>query len=118
MRCRRPSSEVALRRRLIICVEALRLRCSARVPGQRGYVKMSIVRAAAIVLWGATVVLGGCGTTNLKPDAPPGANLAGSWKLDHSASDDPQKTLDHMRSQANHIITRQLQAQGQSAPPM
>src|SRR5262249_35416528 len=35
------------------------------VPGQRGYVKMSIVRAAAIVLWGTTVVLGGCGTTNL-----------------------------------------------------
>jgi hypothetical protein len=79
---------------------------------------MSIVRAAAIGLWGAMVALGGCGSTNLKPDAPPGANLAGSWKLDHSASDDPQKTLDHMRSQANHIITRQLQAQGQSAPPM
>jgi hypothetical protein len=79
---------------------------------------MPMVRAAAILLWGAIAALGGCSGANLKPEAPPGANLAGSWKLDHSASDDPQKVLDHMRTQANHIITRQLQAQGQPVPPM
>src|SRR5215469_7838755 len=109
MRCRSPSSEVSLRWRLIICVEAWRLRCSARSPGERGYVKMPSVRAAAVLLWAAIAVLGGCGSANLKPEAPPGDNLAGSWKLDHGASDDPQKILDKMRSEANHIISRQLQ---------
>jgi hypothetical protein len=74
---------------------------------------MPIVRAAAILLGGAALALGGCSGASLKPDAPPGANLAGSWKLDHSASDDPQKVLDHMREQAIHILNRQLQAQGQ-----
>jgi hypothetical protein len=81
---------------------------------------MPIVRAAAIVLCAAVAVLGGCSGTNLKPDAPPAANLAGSWKLDHAASDDPLKVLEHMRTQANHILSRQFQAaqaQGQSVPP-
>ncbi|HKD53828.1 MAG TPA: hypothetical protein VKB72_06370 [Steroidobacteraceae bacterium] len=77
---------------------------------------MPIVRAGAILLLAAGAALGGCGGTSLKPDAPQGANLAGSWKLDHSASDDPQKILDRMRTEANHIISRQLQAQGQSPP--
>jgi hypothetical protein len=31
-------------------------------------------------------------------------NLAGTWKLDHGASDDPQKILDHMRAEAIKII--------------
>jgi len=77
---------------------------------------MPIVRAAAILLLAAGAALGGCGGTSLNPDAPQGANLAGSWKLDHSKSDGPQKILDHMRTEANHIINRQLQAQGQSPP--
>jgi hypothetical protein len=77
---------------------------------------MPSVRAAAVLLWAAIAVLGGCGSASLKPEAPPGDNLAGSWKLDHGASDDPQKILDKMRAEANHIISRQLQAQGQSMP--
>jgi hypothetical protein len=36
-------------------------------------------------------------------------NLAGSWKLDHSASDDPQKVLDHMRAQALKILEHPAQ---------
>ena len=75
---------------------------------------MPFVRGAAILLWSAALALGGCGGANLKPDAPQGANLAGSWKLDHGASDDPQKILEHMREQAMRILDRQLQAQGQS----
>jgi len=73
---------------------------------------MPMLRAVAILLCAATAALGGCGGASLKPDAAPGANLAGSWKLDHAASDDPQKTLEHMRSEATHILNRQLQAQG------
>ena len=86
---------------------------------QRGYAKMPILRAAVVLLC-AVAALGGCSGGGLKPDAPQGANLAGSWKLDHSASDDPQKILSHMRTEATRIVNRQLQAQaqaqGQSAP--
>jgi len=79
----------------------------------KGYAKMPIVRAAVLLLC-AAAALGGCSGPGLKPDAPQGANLAGSWKLDHSASDDPQKILDHMRTEANRIVNRQLQAQAQA----
>lgn len=78
---------------------------------------MSMLRAAAVLLCAATAALGGCGGGSLKPDAPQGANLAGSWKLDHSASDDAQKTLEHMRSEATHILNRQLQAQARAQDP-
>jgi hypothetical protein len=81
---------------------------------------MPIGRAATIALCAAITALGGCGGPSLKPDTPPGANLAGSWKLDHTASDDPQKLLEHMRSEASHILSRQFQAaqaQGQSVAP-
>jgi hypothetical protein len=78
---------------------------------------MPSVRAAAILLCAIIAALGGCGGASLKPNAPQGANLAGSWKLDHTASDDPQKILEHMRTEANRIVNRQLQAQGQSVGP-
>jgi hypothetical protein len=76
---------------------------------------MSIVRAGAVLLSATAVMLGGCGGTSLKPDAPVAANLAGSWKLDHGASDDPQKILERMRAEANRIISRQSAS---PPPPM
>ncbi len=68
---------------------------------------MPPVRATLVLLWAA--LLPGCAGSRLAEDAPPGVNLAGSWKLDHSASDDPQKILDHMRAEAIKIIGHQPQ---------
>lgn len=63
---------------------------------------MPTVRATLLLL--CTAVLPGCAGPRLAQEAPPGVNLAGAWKLDHSASDDPLKLLDHMRAQALKII--------------
>ena len=61
-------------------------------------------RRATLVLLCAAL-LPGCAGSRLAADAPPGVNLAGAWKLDHSASDDPQKILDHMREEALKIMS-------------
>jgi hypothetical protein len=63
---------------------------------------MPTVRATLLLL--CMAVLPGCAGPRLAAEAPPGVNLAGAWKLDHSASDDPQKLLEHMRAQALKII--------------
>jgi hypothetical protein len=65
---------------------------------------MATVRAGALLAC-AAVTLSGCISTSA--DAPTGVSLAGSWKLDHAASDDPQKVLAKMREQADKIIQRQ-----------
>jgi hypothetical protein len=67
---------------------------------------MATVRAAAL-LAGAAVALGGCVGSTFSADAPQGVSLAGSWKLNHGASDDPQKMLAKMRDQATKIIRHQ-----------
>jgi hypothetical protein len=69
---------------------------------------MLIVRATALLLGaGAIAVLGaGCAGERVAADAPPGASLSGSWRLDAAASDDPQKILAVMRDQAAKIINR------------
>jgi hypothetical protein len=64
---------------------------------------MLSVRVA--LLLSVATVLGAC-ATSMAPDAPAGVNLAGSWKLDPAASDDPQKVLDKMRAEAFKIIDR------------
>jgi hypothetical protein len=76
---------------------------------------MPTVRVTLVLLW-AAALLCGCVGHGLAEDAPPGVNLAGAWKLDHSASDDPQKTLDHMRAEALQIIARQVQQPVPDAP--
>jgi hypothetical protein len=79
---------------------------------------MPTVRAAGWILCVAAAALGGCAGAGLSPDAPAGASLGGAWKLDHAASDDPQKVLDQMRAEAAKIIARHQQqlAQQASAP--
>ena len=77
---------------------------------------MSTVRATLVLLGTAATLLCGCAGPRLGEDAPPGVNLAGSWKLDHGASDDPQKILAHMREQALKIIGRQAQQPVLSTP--
>jgi hypothetical protein len=70
---------------------------------------MPTVRAA--LLLSTAALLGGCATSG-SPDAPAGVSLAGNWKLDPAASDDPQKLLDKMRAEAFKIIDRR-----NNAPP-
>ena len=51
----------------------------------------------------------GC-VSGLDEVAAPGASLAGTWKLDPAASDDPQKVIERMRAEAKAKIARQSQA--------
>jgi hypothetical protein len=67
---------------------------------------MPIVRATEGLLLCAAVVLAACAGMNAAPEPAHGATLAGSWKIDHGAGDDPQKILDRMRAQAFKIMGR------------
>jgi hypothetical protein len=72
---------------------------------------MPIVRAGGVLLCAAAATtLAGCAGSRLSPDAPAGVNLAGAWKLNRSASDDPQKVLDRMRAEAFKRIGRRVTA--------
>jgi hypothetical protein len=68
---------------------------------------MATVRAGALLACAAAVALCGCGGSTFSPETPAGVSLAGSWKLNHGASDDPQKVLAKMRDQATKIIRHQ-----------
>jgi hypothetical protein len=68
---------------------------------------MATVRAGALLSCAAAVTLCGCISSHFSADTPDGVSLAGSWKLNHAASDDPQQVLAKMREQAAKIIKRQ-----------
>ena len=70
---------------------------------------MAIVRATLVLL--CACLLPGCMGSRLTEEPPPGVSLAGAWRLDHGASDDPQKVLEHMRAEAMKIISHQQQQQ-------
>ena len=74
---------------------------------------MRMLRAAGVLVCAvaALAALAGC-ATRLAADPPAGVSLAGNWKLDPAASDDPQKVLAQMRAEAIKIINRR-----QNAPP-
>jgi hypothetical protein len=76
---------------------------------------MPMVRAAGLLLCAVTA-LSGC-ATRMAAAPPAGVSLAGAWKIDHGAGDDPQKTLDQMRAQAYKIISRQQSASASAPPP-
>jgi hypothetical protein len=62
---------------------------------------MPYVRAAGVVLGAAAAsVAVGCAGARLKAEPAAGVTLAGSWKLNRAASDDPQKVLERMRAEA------------------
>jgi hypothetical protein len=72
----------------------------------RGYLKMPNRRAAGALTCALLLAcLGGC-VGGGAAEAPAGVNLSGNWKLDHAASDDPQKTLAAMRAQVQKITER------------
>ena len=66
----------------------------------------------------AALALCGC-ATQFAAEPPDGVSLAGHWKIDHGAGDDPQKLLAQMRAQAAKIISRQQAAAAAAAgaPP-
>ncbi len=79
---------------------------------------MATVRAGALLACAAAVAL--CGCVGFSADTPTSVSLAGNWKLNHAASDDPQKVLAKMRDQANKLIKRQqaeIAARTGTAPP-
>ena len=77
---------------------------------------MLTVRATGVLLCAAAIVLPGCAGSRPAEEAPPGVNLAGAWKLDHGAGDDPQKVLDHMRAEVLKILGHPPQPPQPMAP--
>ena len=61
----------------------------------------------------ATAVLTGCAFNNLSPDAASGVRLQGVWRLNRTASQDPQKIIQTMREEAEKKIRKAMNA----APP-
>lgn len=79
---------------------------------------MPIARAGALLVCAvATAALAACFGPRMSTEAPTGVSLAGNWKLDPAASDDPQKTLALMRAEAQKIINRANAAQGRPETP-
>ena len=67
---------------------------------------MAIVRTGVLVACAAFLACA-C-ATRFSSETPAAVSLAGSWKLNHAAGDDPQKVLAKMREEANKLIKRQL----------
>jgi len=61
----------------------------------------------------AAVALSGCLGSRLKPESQPGVHIAGIWKLNRSVSDDPQKIIEALRTEAEKKIRKAMNA----APP-
>lgn len=60
-----------------------------------------MLRSAALTLAGAlALTLGACagGAGRLKPETPAGVNLAGTWRLNRAASEDPQAMIERIRN--------------------
>jgi hypothetical protein len=74
---------------------------------------MSILRAprpmvcATLLL---VVALTGCIGTRLSPETPKGVQLQGVWRLNRTASDDPQKIIDRLKAEAQKKLRRALNA--------
>ncbi|HEY2275934.1 MAG TPA: hypothetical protein VGH61_10560 [Steroidobacteraceae bacterium] len=62
-------------------------------------------RLHASLLACTAAALAGCAGSP-KAETPAGVSLAGTWKLNHSLSDDPQRVIAKMRAQALKIIAR------------
>jgi hypothetical protein len=79
-------------------------------------------RARRLTLLAACVAAGlalcSCADSRLSNEPAAGVSLAGPWKLDRAASDDPQKLLATMRAQAIKIISRHQAAMAAAPPPV
>jgi len=61
----------------------------------------------------ALTALAGC-ATGPKAETPAGVSLAGTWRLNRAASDDPQQLIAKMRAQALKIMARAAAAQDET----
>jgi hypothetical protein len=73
-----------------------------------------VLRATALAL--VALALGACGggAGHLKPETPAGVNLAGTWRLNRQASQDPQPMLQRMRDEQMKQMMRRRRAYGPS----
>lgn len=71
---------------------------------------------ATLCLLGATAALAGC-AAGPAAEMPSGVQLAGNWKLNRAASDDPQVVIKKMRDQAWKIIRRASPPVDTGLPP-
>jgi hypothetical protein len=69
----------------------------------RGYANMRGLHASLLACTAAAFAA--CAGTPTA-ETPAGVSLAGTWKLSHSLSDDPQRVIAKMRAQAFKIIAR------------
>ncbi len=53
-----------------------------------------------------TPVLTGCFGAHFAPETPKGVELQGVWRLNRTASDDPQKVIDTLRADALKKLRR------------
>jgi hypothetical protein len=67
---------------------------------------MPSVSGARLLVYVTATIVAGCAGSRLASDPPAGLSLAGNWRLDHAASDDPQKLLAHMRAEAVHRMAQ------------
>ncbi len=57
-----------------------------------------------------TPVLTGCFGAHFAPETPKGVELQGVWRLNRTASDDPQKVIDTLRADALKKLRRAMNA--------
>ncbi|MBS0580054.1 MAG: hypothetical protein JSR36_12435 [Proteobacteria bacterium] len=67
---------------------------------------MAMVRTGVVGAWAAFLACA-C-ATHFSSQTPAAVSFAGNWKLNHAASDDPQKVLAKMREEAIKLIKRQM----------
>jgi hypothetical protein len=72
---------------------------------------MRMARAGTLLVCAVAALLG-CAGSRLAPDPPAGLSLAGAWKLDRAASDDPQRVLARMRTEALKRMGQRVVATG------
>ena len=67
---------------------------------------LRIVCAGRLLLCTAAGILLGCAGDRFSSEAPPGVSLTGVWRLNRTASDDPQRVLERMRAEAVRSMSR------------
>jgi hypothetical protein len=67
-----------------------------------------VLRAPALALVAIALVACGGGAGRLKPETPVGVNLAGTWRLNRAASQDPQPMLEKIRQDEMQRMRRYM----------
>ncbi len=103
---------LASRRRLEICSRKMTRTPDCTRRSREGRQR----RAGAWFFVSVCTLLAGCTLGRLESQAPAGVNLSGGWRLDRSVSDDPQKVLEHLRSEVARRFQRYVTQVQEAAP--